>query len=90
MFEVYLNAPEGAARDGDPAYFARLFAPFAPPEGGDTYVEAFDVSGLIDRQIRAGISDGGAIDVQIVPREPLEPTGSRRARCPRSPWAACR
>ncbi len=75
VFEVYLNAPEGAARDRDPAYFVGLFAPFTPPEGGDTYDEAFDVSGLIDRQIRAGIYDGGAIDVRIVPRAPLEARG---------------
>lgn len=68
VFEVYLNAPEDGARDMDPAYFVGLFAPFTPPEGGDTYDEAFDVSGLINRQIQAGIYDGGAIDVQIVPR----------------------
>lgn len=71
VFEVYLNAPEGAARDRDPAFFVGLFAPFTPPEGGDTYDEAFVVSGLINRQIQAGLYDGGPIDVQIVPR----PTG---------------
>lgn len=75
VFEVYLNAPEGGARDMDPAYFAGLFAPFSPPEGGDTYDEAFNVSGLINRQIQAGIYDGGAIEVQIVPRAPGVGTG---------------
>lgn len=68
VFEVYLNAPEDGATGRDPAYFVGLFAPFSPPEGGDTYSESFNVSGLIDRQIQAGIYDGGAIDVQIVPR----------------------
>ena len=75
VFEVYLNAPEGAARDRDPAYFAGLFAPFSPPEEGEPYAEAFNVSGLINRQIQAGIYDGGAIDVQILPRAPDDGTG---------------
>ncbi len=75
VFEVYVNAPEGAARDRDPAYFAGLFAPFSPPEEGEPYAEAFNVSGLINRQIQAGIYDGGAIDVQIVPRAPDDGTG---------------
>lgn len=76
VFEVYLNAPEGGARDRDPAYFAGLFAPFTPPEGGETYAESFNVSGLIHRQIQAGLYKGGSIDVQIVPHAAaIEDTG---------------
>lgn len=68
VFEVYLNAPAGGTTDRDPAYFVGLFAPFSPPEGDDAYSESFNVSGLINRQIQAGLYDGGTIDVQIVPR----------------------
>lgn len=70
IFEVYLNAPEGAARDMDPRYFAGLFAPFVPPREGETLTESFNVSGLINRQIEAGIYTGGPISVRIVPRPP--------------------
>lgn len=67
IFEVYLNAPEGTAQGQDPDYFAGLFAPFAPPREGEVYGESFDVSGLINRQIEAGIYEGGPVAVEIVP-----------------------
>lgn len=87
IFEVYLNAPEDSARDMDPRYFAGLFAPFAPPREGETLTEAFNVSGLINRQIEAGIYDGGPIAVRIVPRppEPAAETGVEAGPLPALP-----
>lgn len=75
VFAVYLNAPEGAAVDQDPAYFVGLFAPFSPPQPDETYSESFYVSGLLNRQIEAGIYDGGAISVAIVPLVDEDETG---------------
>lgn len=87
VFEVYLNAPEGAARDMDPAYFAGVFAPFMPPQPGETLTESFNVSGLINRQIEAGIYEGGPISVRIVPRPPapVEETGIEAGPLPPLP-----
>lgn len=67
VFEVYLNPPPEGVADQDPTYFVGLFAPFSPPEAGESYSETFYVSGLINRQIEAGIYEGGAISVEIRP-----------------------
>ncbi|MFT4152078.1 MAG: tyrosinase family protein [Paracoccaceae bacterium] len=75
LFEVYVNPPETGDFRMDPAYFAGIFAPFAPPREGEEYRETFDITGLITRQIDAGIYQGGPLRVEILPRPPEEGTG---------------
>ncbi len=75
IFEVYVNPPENEDYINDPAYFVGVFAPFMPPREGETYSEAFDITGLITRQIDAGLYAGGDLSVVIVPMITGEDTG---------------
>jgi len=64
-YALYVNLPEGAAPDPRGPYFAGIFAPFAQNMSDEP--STFDITGLLNRQIEAGLFDGGEIGVDFVP-----------------------
>jgi len=64
-YAIYVNAPFGTAPDPRGPYFAGIFAPFAQNTSDEP--TTFDITGLINRQIEAGLFDGGEIGVEFVP-----------------------
>jgi hypothetical protein len=72
FFRIFVNHPSGSPYTLDAPSYAGTLAPFAPPgEGG--YSKRFDISGLLNRQIAAGLFDGGQIQVEIVPANVEDP-----------------
>jgi len=64
-YAIYVNAPPGTPPNPRGPYFAGIFAPFAQNMSDEPSV--FDITGLLNRQIEAGLFDGGRIGVDFVP-----------------------
>ncbi len=64
-YAIYVNLPEGTAPDPRGPYFAGIFAPFAQNTSDEP--TNFDITGLLNRQIEAGLFDGGEIGMDFVP-----------------------
>ncbi len=62
---IYVNMPDGTTPDPRGPYFAGIFTPFAQFMTNEP--TSFDITSLINRQIAAGLFDGGEIDVEFVP-----------------------
>ncbi len=64
-YAIYVNKPAAAPSDPRGPYFAGIFAPFAQNMSDEPTV--FDITGLLNRQIAAGLFDGGRVGVEFVP-----------------------
>ncbi len=64
-YAIYVNMPEGTTPDPRGPYFAGIFAPFAQNTSDEP--TTFDITGLLNRQIEAGLFDGGEIGMDFVP-----------------------
>ena len=64
-YAIYVNKPDAVDADPRGPYFAGIFAPFAQNMSDEP--TTFDISGLLNRQMDAGLFDGGEIDVDFVP-----------------------
>ena len=64
-YAIYVNKPDDVPPDPRGPYFAGIFAPFAQNMSDEP--TTFDITGLLNRQIDAGLFDGGEIGVDFVP-----------------------
>ena len=64
-YAIYVNMPGGTTPDPRGPYFAGIFAPFAQNMSDEP--STFDITGLLNRQIAAGLFGGGEIGVDFVP-----------------------
>lgn len=64
-YAIYVNKPNSTPPDPRGPYFAGIFAPFAQNTSNEPTV--FDITGLLNRQIEAGLFDGGEVGVDFVP-----------------------
>lgn len=65
LYTIYVNLPDGVAPDPRGPYYAGYFTPFAQANSGRP--ESFDITGLLNRQIEAGLFDGGEPVVRFFP-----------------------
>lgn len=64
VFNIFVNLPDTAAPDPRGPYYAAYFAPFAQNQTEEP--ESYDISELLNRQLDAGLWDGGEIGVQFI------------------------
>lgn len=81
-FRIFVNHPKDLPYDLEAPSYAGIYSPFAPPKTPEGLTASFDISGLLNRQIAAGLYDGGTLTIEIVALNPSPdsvPPGSPEA-----------
>jgi hypothetical protein len=81
-YEIYVNLPEGTEPAYPSPYYAGLLAPFAMRhtvhrDGHEVAVADYDLTDLLERQLRQGLWDGDRVSVTFVPQG-VEKADARR------------
>ena len=76
FYNIYVNRPDDVSVDPANGYFAGSYYPFSPTDDAGVSI-TFDITGLLNRQVRDGIYEAGPLKVEILPE--LADTGGVEA-----------